>query len=142
MMLETVEIGAARAYPPRVSKATEPFWSALAQGRWVTTACCDCGKQSFPPQIICPHCWSESLEWTDLSPRGVIYSWTRVHAAPTVFAAEAPYSVCIVDLDCGIRIPCKLLEGEAAAPSIGMAVEMVRLHYQDGDLFAARAVQR
>lgn len=141
-MLKTVDIAAARAYPPRVSKATEPFWSALAQGRWITTACCDCGKQSFPPQIICPHCWSESLEWTDLSPRGVIYSWTRVHAAPTVFAAEAPYSVCIVDLDCGVRIASKLLETGAVTPGIGMPVEMVRLRYEDGDLFAARTPQR
>ncbi|MFZ3118154.1 MAG: OB-fold domain-containing protein [Variovorax sp.] len=66
------------------------------------------------------------------------YSWSRIHAAPTIFAGEAPLCVCIVDLECGLRLACKLLEQEGRDPSIGMRVRMVRLRYGDGDLFAAR----
>src|SRR5438105_24243 len=137
-MLETLKMPSTRAYPPRVSEATQPFWSALRDGRWTTTRCNDCDRQTFPPKPMCPHCWSTNIRWTELSPRGELYSWTRVHAAPTIFADETPYSVCIVDLDSGIRIACKLVERLGIETRIGMPVEIVRLQYEDGDLFAAR----
>jgi len=141
-MLETLKMLSVRAYPPRVSEATLPFWSALREGRWMTTQCNDCNRQTFPPKAICPHCWSASVRWTDLSSQGELYSWTRVHAAPTIFAADAPYSVCIVDLDSGVRVACKLVERPGIDTRIGMAVEIVRLQYEDGDLFAARPLNR
>lgn len=137
-MLETLTMASRRAYPPRVSEATQPFWSALREGRWITTRCDDCDRQTFPPKAVCPHCWSTSVRWADLSPRGQLYSWTRVHAAPTVFAGEAPYSVGIVDLASGLRLACKLVERPGVDFRIGLAVEIVRLQYEDGDLFAAR----
>lgn len=139
MMIETMKLTGTRAYPPRVSEFTRPFWSALGEGRWITTQCEACGRATFPPKSVCPHCWSSKLEWTDLSSRGHLYSWTRVHAAPTVFAADAPYSVCIVDLDSGIRLACKLIETAGSSIRIGMPVEIVSLKYEDGPLFAARA---
>lgn len=139
-MIETIHIGSARSYPPRVSQATRPFWRALSEGRWITTRCDSCGKQTFPPKAVCPHCWSASVAWADLGATGTVYSWTRIHAAPMAFVGEAPYSVCIVDLDCGIRLACRLIDAEGVPPHIGMPVRMVRLQYTDGDLFAARPV--
>ena len=139
-MLTTLKVSSPRAYPPRVSAFTQPFWRALAEGRWTTTRCNGCGHTTFPPKPVCPGCWSTEHEWTEIGTRGSVYSWTRIHAAPTVFAAEAPYCVCIVDLDCGIRLACKLTEREASPPRIGMPVEIVRLQYEDGDLFAAMPI--
>lgn len=127
-----------RAYPPRVSAFTQPFWEGLAQGRWQTTCCDACGRQTFPPRPICPHCWSDKVRWSPLSARGTLYSWTRIHAAPAVFASEAPYAVGIVDLDAGIRLACRLLDSTEANWKPGMAVEMAVLQYEDGPLFAAR----
>lgn len=129
-----------RAYPPRTSVFTKTFWDGLAQGRWQTTCCEACGKQTFPPRPICPHCWSDSVVWSPLSARGTLYSWTRIHAAPAVFAAEAPYAVGIVDLDSNIRLACRLLDTPGVEWRPGMAVEMAVLQYEDGPLFAARAV--
>jgi uncharacterized OB-fold protein len=129
-----------RAYPPRVSAFTQPFWQGLARGRWETTCCEACGRQTFPPRPICPHCWSDQVRWSPLSPRGTLYSWTRVHAAPAVFAPEAPYGLGIVDLDSGIRLACRLLDAPGVRWTPGMAVEMAVLQYEDGPLFAARAV--
>jgi uncharacterized OB-fold protein len=126
------------AYPPRVSAFTQPFWVGLGQGRWQTTCCEACGRQTFPPRPVCPHCWSDKMRWTPLSARGTLYSWTRIHAAPAVFAAEAPYAVGIVDLDAGIRLACRLLDANHAKWTPGMAVEMAVLQYEDGPLFAAR----
>ncbi len=137
-MLETIRVASERAYPPRVSGFTKPFWSALAQGRWTSTQCSACAHTTFPPKAVCPKCWSTKQDWVDLGSRGVLYAWTRIHAAPTIFSKEVPYNVCITDLECGIRLACKLLEVDGIAPRIGMNVEIVRLQFDDGDLFAAR----
>lgn len=138
MTLDVVTIAQVRAYPPRMSAFTRTFWNALREGRWITTRCRKCGHQTFPPKVLCPHCWSRDMEWDDLSTRGTLYSWTRIHAAPTAFAPEAPYAVGIVDLDSNLRLACRLVEIDAIPLRIGQAVEMLLLQYEDGPLFAAR----
>jgi uncharacterized OB-fold protein len=127
-----------RSYPPRISSFTQPFWDGLRTGHWQTTRCEHCSRQTFPPKPVCPHCWSTRVAWSELSARGTLYSWTRIHSAPTAFADEAPYAVGIVDLDSGIRLACRLHEGERVAWQPGMAVEMTVLQFEDGPLFAAR----
>ena len=136
--LPHIDVEAARSYPPRVSEFTQTFWNALGEGRWTTSCCKACGRSTFPPKPVCPHCWSPDVQWTELSPRGTLYSWTRVHAAPAVFGAEAPYAVGIVDLSDGIRLACRLVETQAHPLRVGQAVEMLVLRYQDGPLFVAR----
>lgn len=137
--LECIEIAQKRAYPPRVSAFTEPFWQGLAEGRWQTTRCTACSRFTFPPKPVCPHCWSKDMQWEAFPSTGELYSCTRVHAPPAVFADEAPYALGIIDLDCGLRIAARLLEPDADAYAPGMRMQMVALRYQDGPLFAARA---
>jgi hypothetical protein len=129
-----------RAYPPRLSTFTQPFWDGLREGRWQTSGCQTCGRQTFPPKPVCPHCWSTDVAWGPLSPHGTLYSWTRIHAAPTVFAPEAPYAVGIVDLSTGIRLACRLIEVAGLPFTPDMPVNMAVLQYEDGPLFAARPV--
>lgn len=136
--LPSLPVAGQRSYPPRVSTFTRPFWDGLRRGQWQTTSCKDCGRQTFPPKPVCPHCWSGQMEWTALPAHGTLYSWTRIHAAPTAFAGETPYAIGIVDLDCGLRLACRLVDG--VQPSIGMAVEMAVLQFDDGPLFAARSL--
>lgn len=138
MTLDTVAIDAARAYPPRASEFTQVFWHDLSRGRWRTVRCKACERQTFPPKPVCPHCWSTDVEWSDLGKQGTLYSWTRIHAAPAIFASEAPYACGIVDLDCGIRLACRLLERDDIPFAVGQPVEMVVLQYRDGPMFAAR----
>ena len=138
MKLEIIPVARKRAYPPRISEFTSRFWDGLARGEWITTRCRDCGKFTFPPKPVCPHCWSETMSWEEFSHRGVLYSWTRIHAAPRVFREEAPYVVSIIDLDIGLRIACRLLESAGSEPAIGMPVEVTVLAYEDGPLFACR----
>lgn len=137
--MEKLEIKGRRPYPPRVSEFTQRFWNDLAQGRFVTTSCVKCSKASFPPKPFCPHCWHEQVQWTPLSPRGVVYSSTVMHAVPAYFKHEAPYRVGIVDLDDGLRIATRLL-GVEKGFGVGERVEIVQLAYADGPLFAARVV--
>ncbi|KAA9163315.1 Zn-ribbon domain-containing OB-fold protein [Amycolatopsis acidicola] len=91
------------AYPPRITPFTKTFWDGLREGRFSTTRCRQCSHMTFPPKPVCPECWSKDVEWVELSGRGVLRSYTEVTAAPSMFAAEAPYILCLVDLDEGIR---------------------------------------
>ncbi len=97
------------AYPPRITEFTTPFWDGLRQGRFRTTVCRACTHLTFPPKPICPACWSQDIEWFDLSGRGVLRSYTEVCAAPLMFAEEAPYVLCLVDLEENIRCLSRVL---------------------------------
>ena len=138
MTLESINVARTRAYPPRVSAFTQPFWEGLKAGRWQTTCCEACGKHTFPPKPVCPHCWSQRMAWKDLGARGALYSWTRIHSAPKVFVDEAPYAVCVVDLDVGLRIATRLVERDGKEFRCGMPVELVVLQYEDGPMLASR----
>ena len=138
MTLESIKVARARAYPPRVSAFTQPFWEGLKAGKWQSTCCEACGKHTLAPKPVCPHCWSERMTWKDLGARGTLYSWTRIHSAPKVFVEEAPYAVCVVDLDMGLRIATRLVEREGKEFRCGMPVELVVLQYEDGPMLASR----
>jgi uncharacterized OB-fold protein len=138
MNLEQIPVPRARAYPPRMSAFTQPFWEGLRAGRWQSTCCEACGKFTFPPKPVCPHCWSERMEWKPLDARGTLYSWTRIHSAPKVFVDEAPYAVCVVDLDSGLRIATRLVERADKPFQCGMPVELVVLQYEDGPMLASQ----
>jgi uncharacterized OB-fold protein len=135
-MLPEVIIDTDRAYPPRLTAFTRPFWNGLAQRRFLTTCCAACGKFSFPPKPFCPHCWHREITWQDLSGHGILYAATVIHAAPTVFKTESPYRVCIVDLAEGIRLATRLIS--AAPVALDTQVQLVVLRYRDGRLFAAQ----
>jgi len=128
-----------RAYPPRRTEVTHHFWDGLTAGRFETTQCEACGALSFPPKAFCPHCWCKRVRWRELDGAGVIYSHTTVHAAPEVLAHEAPYRLCITDLDVGLRIATRLVD-VPRPPQVGDRVELVALLYEDGPLFAVRPV--
>lgn len=137
MTLAVVTKQGNRPFPPRRSAFTSVFWKELAQGRLMTIKCNACRKLTFPPKPFCPHCWSKDVGWTALDPTGRIYSYTVIHATPAAFAAETPYTVGIIDLSAGLRIATRILD-EGAPSLIERPVEIVRVAYKDGDLFAAR----
>ncbi len=91
------------SYPPRTTPFTAPFWQGLREKRLSTTVCDDCAHMTFPPKPVCPNCWSDKVSWKDLSGKGVLRSYTEICAAPLAFAEEVPYTICLVDLDEGVR---------------------------------------
>ena len=126
-----------RPLAPRQSPFSRRFWDQLASGVFETTFCLDCRLPAFPPRPFCPHCWGERIEWRALSGKGTLYSQTRVHAAASAFAHDAPYRLALVDLDEGLRVATKLIGDQETA--LDSAVELVVLSYEDGPLFGARA---
>lgn len=121
-------------YPPRTSKTTQPFWDGLKNEVFLTTRCDDCGDMTFPPKTICPNCLSQRSSWYQLSGNGILYSYTRVWAAPAVFGDEVPYTLCIVDLDEGLRVASRLI-GDGLSPEIDGPVSIVFVHHEDVTLF-------
>ncbi|MEU6646296.1 Zn-ribbon domain-containing OB-fold protein [Saccharomonospora sp. NPDC046836] len=97
------------AYPPRITTFTAPFWDALRSGTFTTTRCNRCEHITFPPKPVCPDCWSDDVSWIELSGRGTLRSYTEVVIAPAMFAHEAPYVLCLVDLDEGVRCVSRVL---------------------------------
>lgn len=134
MGIEIITLAKPRPYPPRQSEFTQTFWQSLAQGQLLTTRCGDCGKYTFPPKPICPYCWGEHVTWCGLSGRGVLYSYTTVHAAPEVFAAEVPYDLGIIDLDEGLRVATGITG--SGTPKLDAPARAVALVYTDGPLLA------
>lgn len=68
-----------------------------------------------------------------MSGRGTLYSYSKIWAGPEVFGEELPYTVCVVDLDEGLRLGSRLLE--AVEPRVGERVTAVYVHYTDATLF-------
>ena len=113
------------AYPPRVTPFTKPFWQGLDEGVLRTSKCRGCSHMTFPPKPICPECWKSDVDWVDLSGRGTLYSFTEVSAAPATFADEAPYVLCLVDLDEGIRCLSRINERwEDLTPDMRVRLEI------------------
>ncbi len=110
---------------PEVTPDNQPFWDACKRGELSLPKCLDCGHLRLPGPI-CPQCLSMSAEWTPLSGRGRLYTWTiirqRYHAG---FTAEIPYNVAMVELDEGPRLIANIVSCDNADLTIGMAVEAV-----------------
>lgn len=135
-MLDTIQVDYPHPYPARTSAFSRPFWDALAEGRFITTRSVSTGRLTFPPKPISPDDWSTDMEWVDLSGAGTLYSHTTIHASPTAFMHELPYSVGIVDLDEGLRLATRFI-GDVPA-QIGMRVELVVVRHTDVLSYAAR----
>ena len=139
MTMDIIPTDGPRPFAPRVSDFTQRFWQSLADGRFETTVCSDCGKAGFPPRPICRHCWSRAMEWKSMATTGQLYTHTSVHVAPRAFATLAPYTIGLVDLEDGLRLMCRVIT-DGKVPEIGTPVDMVVLAHEDGPLFAARLV--
>ena len=136
-MLESVQVDYPHPYPPRVSEFSQTFWDALAEGRFLTTRSVSTSRLTFPPKPLSPDDWSTDMEWVELSGEGTLYSHTTIHASPTAFIAELPYTLCIVDLDEGLRLATRYI-GDTP-PQIGGRVRLVTVHHTDRVSYAARA---
>ena len=105
---------------PVIDPGTKPFWDAAREHRHSIPHCKACGQHHFYPRELCPHCHSDDLEWTDVSGKGEIYSYTiaRKPAGP-VFADDVPYIIAMIQLDEGPRMLTNLVVDDVETVGIG-----------------------
>lgn len=106
---------------PKPTPTSRPFWDAAKRHQLQLQRCAGCGAFIYYPRDRCPHCFSERLEWTPVSGRGKLYSYTVVRRASTRSFADKPYVLAIVELDEGVRMTTNV-EAAPESVKIGMPV--------------------
>ena len=67
--------------------------------------CEACGRRWYFRRGFCPHCGSDSVRAERSAGAGVVYAATTVVRAPSAdWRERAPYGLCLVDLDEGVRV--------------------------------------
>lgn len=56
----------------------EPFWDGIQQEELRLPQCNDCGGYHWYPRPVCADCGSTDIDWTAISGRGTLYTWTKV----------------------------------------------------------------
>lgn len=100
------------------------YWEGIAQGKLRIQRCTGCKRFVFYPRSLCPHCYSEKLEWVVASGKGTIYSYTVAHQAFGQFAGQAPYMVAIVELEEGVRMMSRIVGAPRERVEIGLPVRV------------------
>ena len=117
---------------PMNSELSRPFWEATKRHELVMPRCRTCSKIFFYPREQCPNCYSADLDWTQVSGKGRLYTFTVVHqTAHPAFQPEAPHIYAIIQLNEGPRMPSNLIECEIDDAQIDMAVQAVFVDASD-----------
>ena len=112
--------------PQPISNAdSQPYWAAASERRLVIRECKACGKVHFMPRHLCPHCWSDQLEWIDAKGQGEVHSFSIIRrASDPAFASQVPYVVALIELDEGVRMMSNIVGEDALAVNIGDRVQV------------------
>ena len=114
--------------PTRIAPIVTPdakfFWDAADRGEFVGQKCGACGKYTFPPRPMCPHCHSLERKVVSLSGKGTVQSWTMPRHPPAFGFVEPPI-VAVVRLDEGVNFVSNLVGVGLQDIKIGMPVEVM-----------------
>jgi uncharacterized protein len=113
-----------------------PYWAGLRESRLLVQRCSHCGTWQFGPEWICHHCHAFDPQWTEIEPRGRIFSWERVwYPSHAALRQHGPYLAVLVEIPQagGIRMVGNLLGDPMQAVSIGAEVDGVFEHHAGSD---------
>ena len=103
---------------------TRPYWDGVAEHRLLVQHC-DCGRWIWQPRPVCPNCRAVDAPWAEVSGDGCIASWTVIY--PPVLPAwrrDVPFTVLLVELDEGVRMIGRLVDGDPDNLTIGDRVAL------------------
>ena len=114
---------------PQPNSLTQPFWDSATKKKLVLQRCKSCDSWVWCPRPSCSTCGGEQLEWTPVSGRGAVYSFTVIREVVgrggRGFEKEIPYVVAWVDLEEGPRICSNVVGCSLDDVYIGMPVEVL-----------------
>ena len=104
---------------------SRPYWEAARQHKLMIQKCATCGHYSFPPHHYCRRCRSHELEWTEVSGRGTVYTFSIMHDN-LVRGLDPPFVLAQVELEeqPGLRMIANIKKIDPKAVRIGMPVEL------------------
>jgi hypothetical protein len=102
----------------------EQFYKHISQRKLLGGRCTKCGKVHLPPRPVCDNCYSKDFEWIDIPKEGTLVSYTVIHIGPAQFQLMAPYTIGIVELTNGSRIPGMVRGVSLKQIKIGMKLVM------------------
>ena len=106
-----------------------PYWNAARERKLVIRKCKACGELHFMPRHLCPHCWSDQLEWVEAKGTGNVHSFSVIRrASDPAFADRVPYVIALIELDEGPRMMANVLGDDALSTKIG---DRVRVTFED-----------
>lgn len=124
----------AKPLPRFHNRYAKDFYDGCNRSVLLIQRCKDCGTFRFPPQPMCPHCQSMNQEWSPVSGRGKVYTFTVIpgfepRAVPmaTWPADGYPINVALIELPDagGVHIVSNIIGCDARDIKVGMPVEVV-----------------
>lgn len=126
-------------FEPHATEATDPFWAATRDQRYLVQWCSACEAPIFYPRDVCPHCLvADTLEWRPSSGLGTVYALSVQHRAGNPKMADrVPYVVALVELDAGdgqhtVRVMTNIVNGDPLSVAVGDAVQLSWEPLSDG----------
>lgn len=105
---------------PHPSPVSEPFWAACSRHELTAQRCVRCGQVQFYPRSTCTSCGSVELEWSALSGRGTVYTFTVARRAThRKLADRGPYVIAVVELEEGPRMTSTVIGVDPERVAIG-----------------------
>ena len=98
----------------------EQFYKFLSQNKLMAGKCLKCGKLHLPPRPICDNCYGQDFEWVEVSGKGKLLTYTTIYIAPAQFQALTPYTIGIVELENGLKLPGMISNVSEAQLKISM----------------------
>lgn len=104
--------------------ADRAYWDALASGVVKMQQCAGCEKWNWPAVWRCGECGSWEHRWSEVEPKGRIFSWTRTwHDFGAPAELGLPFVSVVVELDgAGGKRLIGTLSDQDAEIKIGQAV--------------------
>lgn len=116
--------GGERIMPVEERESAE-FWKRMRDGDLAVQACQTCGHHQYPPLPFCESCRGRSLGWTTSTGQGRVLAATTVYHPPhPAFADQVPYTLCVVQLDDGVRMSAQITHHGEEDP-VGRRVKAV-----------------
>lgn len=101
-----------------IDPATEPFFKAAKEGRFLIRRCKGCGKPHWYPRPVCPYCMGDT-DWVESKGQGSIYS-----VSVTRRAGPHPYAIAYVTLDDGVTMLTNIVDADLDTLKIGQRVQV------------------
>lgn len=98
----------------------EQFYKFLQQCKLMAGKCLKCGKIHLPPRPLCDNCYSTEFQWVEISGKGKLLTYSVIHVAPPQFQSLTPYTVGIIELEGGLKIPGMIQNLKQEQLKIGM----------------------